>query len=115
MRPSLPEWERTAIRWLWDLLPAHYRNQWLLVCHPRLLARQAYRQVEGEMYMLRYKRSSYSELESLGLSPNAIEKIIRLDATEFHRLVRVKGQIEMIARALAYAQTMENCHQNPEP
>ncbi|MDX3764018.1 hypothetical protein [Streptomyces sp. AK02-04a] len=112
MRPDLPDWERTAIKWLWELLPAHHRDQWLLVTHPHLLARQAYRQVEGEIYMLRYRGSSHSELASLRLSPGVIEEIILLDAEEFHRLLRVKEEIRMVARALALPQVIGNCHGN---
>ncbi|WP_129312389.1 hypothetical protein [Streptomyces sp. L2] len=100
-KPGFPEWEKTAFKWLWELLPTHCRDQWLLVSHPLLLARQARRQVEGEIYMLRYKRSSHYELKRLGLSPAVIEEVIRLDAEEVHRLTRVKEEVMMVAQALA--------------
>lgn len=100
MHPALIGWEKTALKWLWELLPAYHRENWMLVSYPRLLVRQACRQVDSQIYMLRRKPTSYSELQALGVSPKVIERVIRLDAVEVSRLGRVRDEIRMVAKVL---------------
>lgn len=118
-QPAVPDWEKSAIRWLWELLPAHYRERWILVTYPRLLAYQAYRQVEGEIYILRRQRVTYADMEALGLPPGAIEHAIRLDASALHQLTRVRREILVVSHALArlrpaHAHPREDNQGNPD-
>lgn len=98
--PHNAGWELSAIRWLWELLPAHFRNHWILVTHPLLLARQAQRQVQGEIYILRRRPTYRAELEALYIAPDVIEQTIRLHAEEWRRLVEVEREIRSVIEAL---------------
>jgi len=45
--PGSPEWERTAVAWLFDLCPPDYRAYEVLRRHPQVLARFAARHVQA--------------------------------------------------------------------
>jgi hypothetical protein len=45
--PGAPEWERSAVAWLFDLCPPDYRAYDVLRRHPQVLARFAARHVQA--------------------------------------------------------------------
>jgi hypothetical protein len=45
--PGAPEWERSAVAWLFDLCPPDYRTHEVLRRHPQVLARFAARHVQA--------------------------------------------------------------------
>jgi len=57
--PGAPDWERTAVAWLFDLVPPDYRSHEVLRRYPVLLARFAADQLPAdaiEAAMVAYER-----------------------------------------------------------
>jgi hypothetical protein len=98
--PGSPDWERTAARWLRDLLPARYAGYSTLTRHHILLARHAQLQLQHEIRAVRTAlQTSRVELPTLGVSEVIIESTIRMYATELEQLNRLARGVRLITEA----------------
>ncbi|MFZ3474637.1 hypothetical protein ACODT3_02890 [Streptomyces sp. 4.24] len=101
-RPGNHDWERTATRWLRDLVPARYAGYATLTRSPVLLARHAQLQVQHEMRAVRVAlETSRAELPGLGVAEAVIETSIRMYAGELRQLARLARAIRVVGDALA--------------
>ncbi|CAM5243670.1 hypothetical protein [Streptomyces xanthochromogenes] len=99
--PGSRDWERTATRWLRDLLPARYAGYSPLVRHHVLLARHAQIQVQHEIRAVRVAlQTSRAELPTLGVAPAVIENTIRMYAMELEQLGRLARGVRLVMEAL---------------
>ncbi|MEV8533587.1 hypothetical protein [Streptomyces sp. NPDC051211] len=99
--PGTHDWERTAARWLRDLLPARYAGYSTLTRHPMLLARHAQLQVQHEIRAVRVAlHTSRQELPALGVAESVIENSIRMYAVELEQLGRLARGIRLVSEAL---------------
>ncbi|MBT2367413.1 hypothetical protein J7E88_19410 [Streptomyces sp. ISL-10] len=99
--PGTRDWERTAARWLRDLLPARYAGYSPLTRHPVLLARHAQLQLQHEMGAVRVAlRTARAELPTLGIAESVIENTIRMYAVELDQLNRLARGVRLITDAL---------------
>jgi hypothetical protein len=98
--PQAPDWERSAVAWLFDLCPPDYRAHEVLRKHPVVLARFAGQHVEAAVQAARNGlRTVRAELGGL-VGPDVIEAAIAAYDREGRRLVAVGRQVEMVAAAL---------------
>jgi hypothetical protein len=99
--PGSHGWERTAARWLRDLLPARYAGYSTLTRHHILLARHAQFQLQHEIRAVRVaQQTCRAELPTLGVSDMIIESTIRLYAIELEQLNRLARGVRLISEAL---------------
>ncbi|MCX4587248.1 hypothetical protein [Streptomyces sp. NBC_01481] len=102
--PGSADWERTAARWLRDLLPARYAGYSPLTRNPILLARHAHFQVQHEMRAVRTAlQTCRAELPTLGVAETIIESTIRMYAIELEQLNRLARGVRLISEALQAA------------
>ncbi|MFD9301331.1 hypothetical protein ACFWCB_01315 [Streptomyces sp. NPDC060048] len=102
-RPGNHDWERTATRWLRDLVPARYAGYSTLTRSPVLLARHAQLQVQHEMRAVRVAmETSRAELPALGVAEAVIETSIRMYAGELRQLAHLARAIRLVGEALAH-------------
>ncbi|MGW5851727.1 hypothetical protein ACWFQ8_27905 [Streptomyces sp. NPDC055254] len=99
--PGTHDWERTATRWLRDLLPARYGGYLTLNRHPAILARHAQLQLQHEMRAVRVAlQTSRAELPMLGVAESVIENAIRMYAVELEQLSRLSRAVRLVTDAL---------------
>ncbi|MEU0395564.1 hypothetical protein ABZ208_22800 [Streptomyces sp. NPDC006208] len=99
--PGSHDWERTAARWLRDLLPARYAAYSPLNRHHILLARHAQLQLQHEMRAVRVAlQTSRAELPTLGVAEAVIENTIRMYAIELEQLGRLARGVRLVTEAL---------------
>ncbi|MFJ5550884.1 hypothetical protein [Streptomyces sp. NPDC093225] len=99
--PGTHDWERTATRWLRDLLPARYAGYSTLTRHHVLLARHAQLQLQHEMRAIRVAlETSRVELPALGVVDAVIENTIRMYAVELEQLGRLARGVRLVGDAL---------------
>ncbi|WP_329200634.1 MULTISPECIES: hypothetical protein [unclassified Streptomyces] len=99
--PGSHDWERTAIRWLRDLLPARYAAYSTFNRHPVLLTRHARIQLQHEIRAVRVAlETCRAELPSLGVAESVIENTIRMYAVELDQLARLARGVRLITDAL---------------
>ncbi|WP_411976996.1 hypothetical protein [Streptomyces solicathayae] len=104
MTPVHRDWERTATRWLRDLLPARYAGYTPLTRHPVLLARHAQLQLQQELRTVRVAlQTSRAELPSLGVPDPVIETAIQMYAVELEQLGRLARGVRLVTEALLAA------------
>lgn len=98
--PQAPDWERSAIAWLFDLCPPDYRAHEVLRKHPVVLSRFAAQHVAAAVQAARGGlRTVRAELDGL-VGPEVIEAAIAAYDREGRRLVTAGRQVEMVAAAL---------------
>lgn len=101
VRPAgAPEWERTAVAWLLDLVPPDYRAHEVLRRYPELLARFAAGHVDG---CLNAARAGWRTLRAdVGdrLPPEAVEAAMTAYEREGRRLAEAARGVELVAAAL---------------
>ncbi|MGW4032356.1 hypothetical protein ACWEFL_24100 [Streptomyces sp. NPDC004838] len=101
--PGSPEWERTATRWLRDLLPARYAGYSTLTRHPAVLARHAQLQLQHEIRAVRTAfQTCRAELPRMGVSDQIVENTIRLYAVELEQLDRLARGVRLVTDALLH-------------
>lgn len=99
--PGSPEWERSAVAWLYDLCPPEYRRHALLRRHPLLLARLARQQVEASVEAAR-RGYATARTELRGqCEPRVIDQMLGVYAQEGPRLVALGRSVDLVADALA--------------
>ena len=98
--PQAPDWERSAIAWLFDLCPPDYRAHDVLRKHPVVLSRFAAQHVEAGVQAARNGlRTVRAELDG-EVAPEVIEAAIAAYDREGRRLVTTGRQVELVAAAL---------------
>ncbi|CAM5506645.1 hypothetical protein STENM223S_01236 [Streptomyces tendae] len=97
------DWERSATRWLRELVPARYAGYPALIRHPVLLARHAQIQVQHEIRVARtaLQTTRREALARLGLHEAAIEHTIKLYAAEVLQLQHIARSVRAVTEALA--------------
>lgn len=100
--PGNNDWERTATRWLRDLLPARYAGYSTLTRHHMLLARHAQLQLQYEIRAVQVALyTSRAELPTMGMVEAVIENTIRMYAVELEQLSRLARGVRLVTQALA--------------
>ncbi|MFV0132229.1 hypothetical protein ACLGIH_03005 [Streptomyces sp. HMX87] len=99
--PGSYDWERSAAKWLRELVPARYAGYPALVRHPVLLARHAHIQVQHEIRMARTAlQTARADLPRLGVPEAAIEHTIKLYAAEVSQLQHIARSVRAVTEAL---------------
>ncbi len=98
--PGTPDWEASAVSWLYDQVPADYRAYEVLRRYPVLLARLAGEQVEASVEAARAGwRTLRSELRDT-LPPEAVEAAMTVYEREGRRLGELGRQVAVVSGAL---------------
>ncbi|GAA3832106.1 hypothetical protein ACFS5L_44990 [Streptomyces phyllanthi] len=99
--PGSYDWERSAAKWLRELVPARYGSYPTMLRHPVLLARHAQIQVQHEIRVARTAlQTARAELPRLGLTESVIEHTIKMYAAEVLQLNHIARSIRAVSRAL---------------
>lgn len=99
--PGSYDWERSAAKWLRELVPARYGSYPALIRHPVLLARHAQIQVQHEIRVARTAlQTARADLPALGLPESVIEHTIKLYAAEVMQLQHIARSVRAVSRAL---------------
>ncbi|MFJ1656377.1 hypothetical protein ACIOC2_34395 [Streptomyces sp. NPDC088337] len=100
--PGSYDWERSAAKWLRELVPARYGSYPALIRHPVLLARHAQIQVQQEVRVARTAlQTARAELPRLGVPEAVIEHTIKLYAAELLQLQHIARGVRVVTEALA--------------
>jgi len=98
--PGTPGFERTAVRWLLDVVPPDYRQHAVLVRHPVALATLARHHltacVEGARDGYRSARAELGK----DLPPDGLTAVLAAYQAEGRRLVATARAVELVGRAL---------------
>lgn len=98
--PHAPDWERSAVGWLFDLCPPDYRAHDVLRAHPVVLARFALGHVNAAVEAARQGlRTLRADLRGV-VAPEVVEAAIGAYDREGRRLVRTGRQVAMVEAAL---------------
>ena len=99
--PQAPDWQRSAVAWLFDLCPPDYRAHEVLRRHPVVLARFAAQHVAANVQAARDGlRTVREELRDV-VPPEVVEAAIAAYDREGRRLVAAGRQVELVAQALS--------------
>lgn len=99
--PQAPDWERSAVGWLFDLCPPDYRAHEVLRRHPVVLARFAAGHVEAAVAAARAGLRTVREDLRGVVPPEAVEAAIAAYDREGRRLVQAGRQVALVADALS--------------
>ena len=98
--PGSPEWERSAVAWLFDQCPADYRAYELLRRQPLVLARFAATALDGAVTAaetgLRTVRVELRER----VPPEVVDAAVAAYERERHRLRGARHAVDLVERAL---------------
>ena len=98
--PQAPDWERTAVVWLFDLCPPDYRAHEVLRRHPIVLAHLATRHVEAGIEAARRGlATARADLRDLVDTPT-LEAALGAYEREGARLVVTARAVALVAEAL---------------
>ncbi len=98
--PHAPDWERSAVAWLFDLCPADYRAHEVLRRHPVVLARFAAGHVASAVDAARAGlRTVRADLRGV-VAPEVIEAAVAAYDREGRRLVAAGRQVALVDAAL---------------
>ncbi|KES08283.1 hypothetical protein BU52_04470 [Streptomyces toyocaensis] len=99
--PGSYDWERSAAKWLRELVPARYASYPAFIRNPVLLARHAQIQVEHEIRIARTAlQTARADLPGLGVPEGVIEHTIKLYAAEVMQLQHIARSVRAVTRAL---------------
>lgn len=98
--PDAPDWERTAVLWLFDISPPEFRQYPALRLHVVVLARFAVGFVEAQLAAVRRgvseARGLLVELGSRAMVQDAVEAYLAEEA----RLIRLRREVGLVEAAL---------------
>ena len=98
--PQAPDWERSAVAWLFDLCPPDYRAHDVLRRHPVVLARFAAEHVGAGVEAARAGlRTVRRDLRDV-VPPQVVEAAVTAYDREGRRLVVVGRQVALVDAAL---------------
>lgn len=99
--PQSPEWERSAVAWLFDLCPPDYRAHEVLRRYPVVLARLAREHcVAGVQAATQGLATVRADLAGT-VPPEAVEATVSAYEREGARLQRAAAAVELVEDALA--------------
>ncbi len=98
--PGAPEWEDSAVAWLFDQCPPDYRGYDVLRRHPVVLARFAALHLDAAVQAagtgVRTARAEFAGR----LAPETVESVLAAFEREGRRLARARRQVDLVERAL---------------
>jgi hypothetical protein len=98
--PGAPEWERTAVAWLFDLCPPEYRAHDVLRRHPVVLARFAAEHVSSGADAARHGlATARADLRDV-VSADVIDAALAAYEREGARLARTARAVRLVEEAL---------------
>lgn len=98
--PQAQDWERSAVGWLFDQVPADYRAHEVLRRHPVVLARFAAGHVASGVEAARHGiRTVRAELRGV-VTPEVVDAAIAAYEREGRRLITVGKQVALVDAAL---------------
>ncbi len=98
--PQAPDWERSAVAWLFEQCPPDYRAHEVLRRHPVVLARFAAGHVEAAVEAARHGiRTSRAELSGV-VPPEVVQAALAAYEREGRRLVATGRQVALVDAAL---------------
>ncbi len=98
--PQAPDWERSAVAWLFDLCPPDYRAHEVLRRHPVVLARFAAGHVASAVEAARQGiRTTRADLQGL-VTADVVEAVIAAYEREGRRLVAAGREVALVDAAL---------------
>lgn len=98
--PQAPEWERSAVAWLFDLCPPDYRSHEVLRRHPVVLARFAAGHVASAVEAARQGiRTARADLRGM-VTADVVEAVIAAYEREGRRLVTAGREVSLVDAAL---------------
>jgi hypothetical protein len=98
--PTAPDWERSAVAWLFDLCPPDYRAHEVLRRHPVVLARLAREHCAAGVAAARSGLSTARADLAGAVPPEAIEATIGAYEREGARLSRSAASVALVEQAL---------------
>jgi len=98
--PGTPEWERSAIGWLFDQCPPDYRAYDVLRRHPLVLARFAAMALDGAVTAADAGLSTLRTELRDRVAPEAVEAAVAACEREGHRLRSARRSVDLVERAL---------------
>lgn len=98
--PGAPDWERTAVAWLFDLVPPDYRAHDVLRRYPVVLGRFAAVHVESAVQAARLGLSRVREDLAGAVPPEAVEAAVVAWEREGSRLLAAGRAVVLVERAL---------------
>lgn len=110
-RPGAPDWERSAVSWLLDLVPGEWREHEVLRRHPTLLARLAVAQTGASLEATRESwrtlrrdvgRDAGRDVGRGGatLPPEVVEEAMAAYERQGARLVELTRQVDAVRQAI---------------
>ena len=109
--PGSHDWERSAAKWLRELVPARYASYPLLIRHPVLLARHAQIQLQHEIRVARTAlQTARADLPAIGMPESAIEHTIKLYAAELTQLNHIARRVRVVSQALVESHNARHGH-----
>jgi len=115
--PGSDGFERTAVAWLLDVVPADYRLHGVLRRHPAALAAMATHHVRACVEGARQGyRSARTELAD-ALPPHALDAVLAAYRDEGRRLVTTMQAVDLVSKALrgeVFTPRIRD-HQRPQP
>jgi hypothetical protein len=98
--PATPEWEHSAVAWLFDQCPPDYRVYDVLRRHPLVLARFAASSLDGAVTAAEAGlRTIRAELRGR-VPPEVVEAAVAAYEREAHRLRTARRAVDLVERAL---------------
>lgn len=98
--PQAPDWQQSAVAWLFDLCPPDYRAHEVLRRHPVVLARFAHGHVTAAVEAARQGLRTVREDLRGVVPPEAVEAAIGAYDREGRRLFQAAQQIALVDAAL---------------
>lgn len=98
--PGAPDWERSAVGWLFDQCPADYRAHEVLRRHPRVLARFAAINLDAALTAAEQGLRT-ARVDFAGLPPQTVEAAVAAWDRERDRLRTARRSVDAVGRALA--------------
>jgi len=98
--PGAPDWERTAVAWLYDLCPPDYRAYDVLRRYPVVLARFAADHVAAAQEAAKHGLSTVRADLRDAVPPEAVAAAVAAYEREGHRLVGIAHAVELVEAAL---------------
>lgn len=98
--PDAPNWEGTAVNWLFDLCPPDYRGYPVLARHPALLAWLAGHHLDGALHAAR--RALATARGELGdiVPPQVLNEALEVVESEQARILAAQRGLALVSQAL---------------
>ena len=98
--PGRPDWERSAVAWLLDLVPGDWRGHDVLRRHPALLARLAAGETAASLTAAREGWRTLRRDVGRTLPPEVVEEAMAAYETQGARLKELGRQVDAVRQVL---------------